>query len=132
MRFHHLAKNETELSRRSIYRYFRDLGPAGIDLVLLGLADKLAVYGVTITPAEWQKELHAGRQLLEAWFSHQDDLVNPPRLVSGKDLIKELQLQPGPRLGELLEAIREAQAAGAVTSREDALQYAAAWLNSRN
>jgi hypothetical protein len=34
-------------------------------------------------------------------------------------------LKPGPRVGQLLEALREAQAAGEVTTREEALARAA-------
>jgi hypothetical protein len=32
-------------------------------------------------------------------------------------------LEPGPKIGELLEALREAQAAGEVTDKQEALQY---------
>lgn len=130
MRIHLLVKDKTDLSRRNIYRYYRDLGEAGVEMVLFSLADKLATYGVTITPAEWQKELHAGRQLLDAWFTHKDTYIEPARLVSGTDLLEVLKLQPGPQLGELLGAIREAQAVGDVLTRDDALIFAREWLNS--
>lgn len=128
MRIHHLAKSGHEVSRRSIYRYFRDLGEAGVDMVLLSLADKLATYGVTITPADWQRELHVGRQLLEAWFVNKEAHLQPVKLITGSDLIAELDLQPGPQFGELLEAVREAQAIGQVGTREEALEFARAWV----
>jgi hypothetical protein len=35
-----------------------------------------------------------------------------------------LGLQPGPRLGDMLEALREAQAAGEVSDRDAALAFA--------
>ncbi|MHB8817834.1 MAG: CCA tRNA nucleotidyltransferase [Bellilinea sp.] len=130
MRIHHLAKSDHEVSRRSIYRYFRDLGDAGVDMVLFSLADKLATYGVTITPADWQKELHIGRQLLEAWFVNKEAHIQPVKLITGSDLIAELQLQPGPQFGDLLEAVREAQAIGQVGTREEALEFAREWVNN--
>ncbi len=46
--------------------------------------------------------------------------VRPPKLVTGEDL-KELGLRPGPRFGELLRAIEEAQLEGKVQSREEAI-----------
>ncbi len=52
----------------------------------------------------------------------------PPRLLDGNDLIQELSLQSGPTIGLLLEGIREAQAAGAVKNREDALAFARNWI----
>lgn len=132
MRIHFLAKNSREVSRRSMYRYFRDLGEAGIDLVLLSLADKLATYGVTITPAEWQKELEICRQLLEAWFVHKDTYLMPVKLISGSDLIGELQLQAGPLVGQVLEAVREAQATGQIATKEEALQFSREWLKTNS
>jgi tRNA nucleotidyltransferase (CCA-adding enzyme) len=50
-------------------------------------------------------------------------LVTPPRLIDGHDLINIFGLSPGPKIGELLESVREAQAAGEVTTREEALAY---------
>lgn len=132
MRIHHLVKSSDELSRRNIYRYYRDLGEAGVEMVLFSLADKLATYGVTITPAVWEKELHFGRQLLDAWFAHKESYIRPARLVSGSDLIEAFQVKPGPRLGELLEAIREAQAIGEVSTREEALHFAEEWLKTNS
>ena len=35
----------------------------------------------------------------------------------------KLGLQPGPQLGELLEAVREAQAAGEIQNADEALAY---------
>jgi tRNA nucleotidyltransferase/poly(A) polymerase len=46
--------------------------------------------------------------------------VRPPRLISGHDL-RDLGLVPGPRFGELLRAVEEAQLEGLVHTREQAL-----------
>jgi hypothetical protein len=46
-----------------------------------------------------------------------------PALMDGHDLQRELGLKPGHRLGELLEEVREAQAAGEITTKEEALDY---------
>jgi putative nucleotidyltransferase with HDIG domain len=45
----------------------------------------------------------------------------PPPLIRGDDLIA-LGLKPGPRIGQLLEAIQTAQLEGEVTSRDQALE----------
>lgn len=47
----------------------------------------------------------------------------PLRLVTGDDLIKEFKLSPGRNIGRLLTMVREAQAAGEVSTREEALEY---------
>ena len=45
----------------------------------------------------------------------------PERLLDGRDIMKALKIPPGPRIGELLERVREAQAEGEVKDRDGAL-----------
>ena len=52
----------------------------------------------------------------------------PPGLVNGHDLMDALHISPGPQVGALLEALREAEAVGEIASREDALALAAQLL----
>lgn len=50
------------------------------------------------------------------------EVVRPPRLLSGNDLIA-LGLSPGPGFKELLDAVEEAQLNGNVSTREQALEF---------
>lgn len=111
-------------TRRAIYRFFRATGPAGVDICLLSLADTLATYGPGIPQERWMRQLDIVRALLEAWWEHPQAQVAPPTLLSGHDLMKALDLPPGPAIGQLLEEIREAQASGEISTREQALDYA--------
>jgi len=45
----------------------------------------------------------------------------PPPLIRGRDLLA-LGLSPGPRIGELLEAIETAQLEGEIKTREEAFK----------
>jgi poly(A) polymerase len=56
----------------------------------------------------------------------QEPLI-PPRLVRGDDLIS-LGLEPGPRIGELLEAVQTAQLEGEIKTREEALELVKALI----
>jgi putative nucleotidyltransferase with HDIG domain len=111
-------------SRKAVYHFFRDTGEAGVDVCLLSLADTLATYGPTLPQERWAWKLDLVRHLLESCWEHSQEVVSPPALVNGHDLIETLDISPGPRLGEILEAIREAQAEGHITSREEALEWA--------
>jgi tRNA nucleotidyltransferase (CCA-adding enzyme) len=42
--------------------------------------------------------------------------------------MEELDLQPGPALGQLLETLRESRASGQIDTRADALEFARQWL----
>ncbi|MDH5695952.1 MAG: HD domain-containing protein [Dehalococcoidia bacterium] len=109
-------------TRRAIYRYFRDTGEAGIDILLLSLADHLATRGPQLNLARWQEHAQMVEYVLAQHFE-QERLVVPPKLIDGHDLINVFGMSPGPKLGEVLEAVREAQASGELATREDALSY---------
>lgn len=135
MRFHfHTSRMEADgqpPSRRAIYRFFRESGPAGVELVLLGLADLRGTYGPTLKQESWTAALDVARTLLENYFERPEEIIAPPRLVDGHDLMSSLDLKPGPVVGDVLEAIREAQATGKVSTREEALAFAKNWLDEQ-
>jgi tRNA nucleotidyltransferase/poly(A) polymerase len=128
MRFHfftnRLQDDGQEPSRKAIYRFFRDAGEAGVDLVLLGLADLRGTHGPALTQETWAAALDIARILLENYWEKPQETVAPPRLLNGNELMTELGLEPGRIVGQLLEAIREGQATGKVENREQALQLA--------
>jgi putative nucleotidyltransferase with HDIG domain len=136
MRIHfHTSRMEGDKmtpSRKAIYRFFRDSGEAGVDVVLLGLADLRATRANTLTQDTWSACLDVCRILLENYWERPEETVAPPRLLDGSDLMRELNLQPGPLLGELLEAIRENQAAGKIGSREQAIRFGREWLVAKH
>ena len=62
--------------------------------------------------------------LWKAYYRRRSQVVSPPPLLSGHDLIAALGLSPGPLIGELLTRLREEQAAGQVRTRQEALDFA--------
>ncbi len=116
-------------TRKAIYRFFRDTGESGVDLVLLALADLRGMCDHTLTQEAWTRALDVARILLENYWEKPAETVAPPRLLDGNDLMQELNLQPGRIIGQLLEAIREAQATGKIETREQALAFAHGWLD---
>jgi tRNA nucleotidyltransferase/poly(A) polymerase len=111
-------------SRRAIYRFFRDSGPAGVDVCLLALADLRATQEQNLQQDTWNAALDVVRLFLENWFEKPAESIAPPALVDGNDLMRELKLQPGKQIGTLLEAVREAQAVGEVSTYQQAVEFA--------
>jgi hypothetical protein len=128
MRFHafvsRLEGEKQEPSRKAIYRFFRDAGKAGIDLILLGLADLRGTRGTTLTQETWAAALDVARLLLENYWEKPQETVAPPRLLDGNELMSVLGIEPGRIIGQLLEAIREGQATGKIENRAQALELA--------
>jgi poly(A) polymerase len=131
---HHLRP--TQMSQtglptaHAIYRYFRDTGDAGLDTLYLSLADHLAARGPDLIPAEWRRHnqtvAYVIRQQFEATPSAQ-----PPRLITGLDLLSAFNLSPGPQIGKIMEAVREATATGEITTKEQAIKYAGTLLRAQ-
>ncbi len=132
MRIHfHTSRKDGEgkdPSRRAIYRFFKESGEAGLDLILLALADLRATHGNNLKQETWTAALDVCRIFLENYWEHPEEIVSPPKLLDGDDVMRELNLTPSRRVGEVLEAIREAQATGKVSTREDAVEFGRKWL----
>jgi putative nucleotidyltransferase with HDIG domain len=111
-------------SRRAVYRFFRDAGAAGLDVGLLALADHLATHDGPGDPARWQRLLSVVTTLFRHYFEQFTETVAPAPLLDGNELMAALQLKPGPEVGRLLRLIEEAQAAGEVASKEEAIDFA--------
>ncbi|PWH19011.1 MAG: hypothetical protein DDG59_04365 [Anaerolineae bacterium] len=111
-------------SRRAVYRFFRQTGEAGIGVCLISLADLLGIYGFTLPPSLWSKHVDVIRELLQAWWEEKQTKISPSPLLNGNEVMQRFGLKPGPLIGKVLEGVREAQAAGEVQSKTDALRLA--------
>lgn len=109
-------------TKRAIYRFFRDLGDAGIDVLFLCLADHLATRGTSLDMAGWQEHTGMTAFVLAARFTA-ENITAPSKIIDGHDVMRNLGLDPGPAVGKYLEALKEARAAGEITTRAQALKY---------
>jgi len=138
----HLASGGP-LTERAMYRFFRDLGPDAPGLLIVCWGDhssympearlKRLLKTATADPKrsdlsrlkpEDARKTVSHLQLVSTLLRRWRDLSRAPapvRLLDGRDVMKALKLPPGPRIGELLERVREAQAEGEVSDREGAL-----------
>jgi len=111
------------LTRRATYRFYRDTEDAGVAVVLLALADALAVWGRKLEQPYWRLLLSHAATLLSSYFERPDEIIKPVPLLTGHDLLA-MGLAEGPRIGQVLAALQEAQAAGEIGNRADAEAFA--------
>jgi len=116
-----LLADQEMLTRRAVYRFFRDTGDAGVDTLLLYLADHLATWGPELQMARWRRRVEFVASMLADYYERHQKVISPPKLINGHDVMAEFGLEEGPIIGQLLEAVREAQAAGEVRTREESL-----------
>ncbi len=107
-------------TNRAIYRYFRDMGEDGIDIFFLALADYLAAKGPNLDAKEWLQHSQLINYMLNENLKQRTKL-SPIVLVNGNDLINIFHLTSGPLIGKLLRLVHEAQAAGEINTRDEAI-----------
>ena len=116
MRILTLSPVTKEAALKRLVHHMGDLTPL---LVLHTLADKEASRGILSFPRDEAVEAFCLRILT---LYEQKDIVRPLPLVSGHDLI-ELGYAPGPKIGYILNVIREYQVTGEIKTREEALKF---------
>jgi poly(A) polymerase len=146
LRTGHLAAGGP-VTPRAIYRFFRDLGERALPLLLTCWADhashlplpqlEKALKTACLEPGQGKAALVKMRPqearktvyhlqvvaLLMRRLFDQDRKPVPDRLLDGNEIMKALRLKPGPKVGEWLEKLREAQAEGKIGTRAEALSF---------
>ncbi len=120
--------NMGDLTPLTMHRFWYPLRASGVDVCLVTLIDYLAVQGPMLQQDPWLVLVDRVVRLLEVYFLEYETIVDPPTLIDGKELMAALDLKPGKQIGELLEAIREAQVMGEVQTVDEAVAYAAGLL----
>ncbi|HVA66601.1 MAG TPA: HD domain-containing protein [Elusimicrobiota bacterium] len=137
-----LAANNT-VSDRAAYRFFRDLGPNSLALLLTCWADHASympeprlrrhlallsqapgTFGRSVSEDEKKtvRHLQVVSFLVRRLFDESNKAVPDP-VVNGRDVMKILGLKPGPEVGTWLERVREAQGRRKIKTRAQALAY---------
>lgn len=111
------------ISPREQYLLFKKMGATFPALAVLAIA----------SPLQFQPDHRiAALDLLTPWMERfltpHDPIAHPLPLVTGNELMRTLQLAPGPQIGQLLEALQLAQAEGKVMNAEEAIALAQQWM----
>ncbi len=107
---------------RFFYRLFRDFGgDDGLGMLIFSLADRAAGLGPAL-PADFNEKhkRFVADGILR--YIRQKDRIVPPKLIAGEDVMRALNMSPGPEIGRILERVRELQAEGRIQTRDDALR----------
>jgi poly(A) polymerase len=128
MRIHSLVKAQ-EVTGRAKYRLFQDLGKEGIDLAILAFSNALASGG---PPLRWPlppgmseeaKKIQKITEILVRYYLEEFTCRPSKPLLTGKQIMKTLDIPQGKLVGSLLNKLREAEISGEVRTRTEALQF---------
>ncbi|AIE73506.1 CCA tRNA nucleotidyltransferase [Synechocystis sp. PCC 6714] len=103
---------EASPTLRQLYFFFAELGKYLPHFVLYALAH---------SPHDYHSFIF---ELLTHFLDPGDRLAHPQPLITGKDLIEQLQIKPSPLIGQLLTEIHIAHIEGKIKTGQEALAYA--------
>jgi tRNA nucleotidyltransferase/poly(A) polymerase len=112
-----------ELSEKVMLRYIRHSGENAIDNIIIAQADRLSARGTEVTDEMVNENISALNNLLKFYIDVKDSLKPLPKLLDGNEVMKILQIKPSPKLGEVMDALHEAQISGDVITVDDAVNY---------
>lgn len=111
------------INDKVMMRYVRKMDENSIDAIILAQADRLSARGPRITDEIVEKNISSLNLLLKFYLDVKDGLEPLPKLLSGNDVMMLLDIKPSPRLGEIMDALKEAQISGEVNSHEEAVDF---------
>jgi poly(A) polymerase len=117
-----------QLSNRAYHRLFRDFGNETMEILVLALADMEAKVVFRGTEAELTKYREFIFDLLRMYIN-QPELIFPPKIISGQELINLYPQLPKPDIGKVLRALTMTQTLGQISTKEEALAWLGTYIN---
>ncbi|MFN0116813.1 MAG: CCA tRNA nucleotidyltransferase [Elusimicrobiota bacterium] len=112
----------SEITDKAIHRFFKDLGDDGIGMLLVSLADHLSY----LSPAQRRKRNSAHELatcLMVKKYYSQREVIIPPKIITGYDIMKLLNIKPSPVIGQIMSDVTEAQSEGKIRNKNEGLQF---------
>jgi len=126
----YLADQKT-LSKRAVYRFFRDTDVDGVAVILLSLADWRATRGPLINYRKRKRHERVMLGLVDFYLSEKKKKPLP-KLVNGDDIMHRFKLDQGKLVGRILEKITEEQNVGRIRNKTEAYALAKRVIKSLN
>lgn len=112
-----------QITEKIMMRYVRKMDTNSIDAIILAQADRLSARGPEITDQIVERNITSLNMLLRFYLEARETLKPLPKLLSGNDVMQILNIKPSKRLGEIMDALHEAQISGDVITKEHAIEF---------
>ena len=112
-----------QITDKIMMRYVRKMGESSIDAIILAQADRLSARGPEISDEMVEHNITYLNMLLKFYLEIKESLKPLPKLLSGNDVMELLGIKPSRKLGEIMEALHEAQLSGDVLTKEHAVEF---------
>ncbi len=97
------------VTKRALYRFFKDREPAGPAVLISAVARKLL-------------HLELCQVMLRYYYGEYED-ESEETLLSGKEIMEILGIEPGRMVGEAMDLLRYAESVGLVSNKTEAREF---------
>lgn len=112
-----------DLSEKALMRYVRKSEDNAVDNIIIAQADRLSARGIEITDDIVSENISALNNLLKFYLDLRESLEPLPKLLDGHEVMAILGINPSKQLGDILNALNEAQINSEVLTKEDAILF---------
>lgn len=117
------AQQITRFGDVDIYRFFKKFKEGGISGLILYLAENYCYRNSPDAYKNWCLKVVFVQNLISAYFSRYMEVIEPRPLLTGRDIQNILEKQAGPLIGQMKNALIEAQIEGSVKTIQEAEAY---------
>ena len=112
-----------DVQDKAFLKFYRKMDGYVIDVIILAMADRLSARGVKVTNDIVNNNISNLTKLLNDYLEKYKNLKPLPKLLNGKEIMNILNIKQSPKLGEVINELKEAQISGNVNTKEEAIEF---------
>ena len=105
------------------YDFFYRSKLSGVAICLYSLMNRFNIEKDFPEDKNWMNCLSICRFLMDAYFNHFDEWINPPNFINGHDIMKILRIKDGKIIGYWINKITLESVKGKINSHGDAVRF---------
>ncbi|MFH2064766.1 MAG: HD domain-containing protein [Pseudomonadota bacterium] len=127
---HFLFLSRPDVKEKTIFKWLHKIGDDSVSLIMIAMADCKSTLGPASDKTTLDRHLAWSKNFMKQYFYEIRYQLAQVSLINGKDLLA-LGMSPGPELGRILTAVREAQDLGTIQSYDEGLALAKKMIQNR-
>lgn len=112
-----------EAGEKAYLRFYRKMEAETFDLIAVAFADRMSALGPEITPDMIALNVNGLKTLLAGYLAQKNQLAPLPKLLGGCEIMEILNIDASPKLGEIIEKLKEAQISSLVNTKDEAVEF---------